>query len=143
MPILNYTTKVAVSNTMAEIQKILVKAGANAVLCEYGTGGEVAAVSFRIDQPAGPIHYRLPADVDGVERALKKDREWRDRPHAERVAWRIVKDWIEAQMAIIQAQMAELPQVFLPYAQTSNGQTVYKRFKENGMALLEGPKHEQ
>lgn len=142
MAILNYTTKVPVSSTMAEIQKILVKAGANAVLSEYGAGGEVYAVSFRIDQSHGPIHYKLPANIDGVERALKKDRAFRDRPHAERVAWRIVKDWIEAQMAIIYAQMAELPQVFLPYAQTSNGQTVYERIKDGGLTLLEGPKRD-
>lgn len=140
MAILNYTTKVPVSSTMAEIQKILVKAGANAVLSEYGPSGEVAAVSFRIDAPGGFMSYRMPADVDGVERALKKDRQWRDRTHAERVAWRIVKDWIEAQMAIIQAQMAELPQVFLPYAQTNNGQTVYERVKSGTLNLLEGPK---
>ena len=138
MPILNYTTKVPVSSTMAEIQKILVKAGANAVLSEYGPDGSVSAVSFRIEDKSGPIHYKLPADIDGVERALKKDKEYRDRAHAERVAWRIVKDWIEAQMAIVQAQMAELPQVFLPYAQTNTGETVYERIKGNGYKLLGG-----
>lgn len=138
MPILNYTTKVPVANTLAEISKILVKAGANAVLSEFDTAGNVTAVSFRIETTHGTIHYRLPADVEGVIRALKKDREFKDSAHANRVAWRIVKDWIEAQMAIIQAQMAELPQVFLPYAQTQNGETVYEKIKSQGLLLLEG-----
>lgn len=140
MPILNYTTKVPVSQTMADIQKTLVKAGANAVLSEYDPAGNVTAVSFRIETVHGIVHYRLPADTEGVVRALKKDREFRDYAHAHRVAWRIVKDWIEAQMALIQAQMAELPQVFLPYAQTNNGETVYERIKQSGLMLLEGPK---
>jgi hypothetical protein len=136
MAILNYTTKVPVSNTMAEIQKILVKAGADAVLSEYGPGGVVASISFRVQTNHGPVHYRLPADIDGVTRTLKADKKYRDDAHSERVAWRIVKDWIEAQMAIIQAQMAELPQVFLPYAKTNTGETVYERVKNEGLKML-------
>lgn len=136
MPILNYTTKVPVDKTMADLQKILTKAGAMAVLTEFDTNGHHEAVSFRIMVDKSPIAYRLPADVEGVIRALKKDKEYRDDAHARRVAWRIVKDWVEAQMAIIQAQMAELPQVFLPYAQTSNGQSFYERIKSSGFNQL-------
>ena len=143
MPILNYTTKVPVENTLKDIERILIKAGANGVLKEY-EGGEVAAVTFRVIQENGgdrqEIFYKLPADIEGVSRALKKDREFRDTPHARRVAWRIVKDWIEAQMAIVQAQMAELPQVFLPYAQTSTGQSVYEKIKETKNLMITGPK---
>lgn len=129
MPILNYTTKVPVDKTMADLQKILTKAGAMAVLTEFDTKGNHEAVSFRIMVEKSPIAYRLPADVEGVIRALKKDKEYRDDAHARRVAWRIVKDWVEA-------QMAELPQVFLPYAQTSNGQSFYERVKHGGFNQL-------
>lgn len=138
MAILNYTTKVPVGRTVAEIHKILVKAGASAIMNGYSPSGQICEIQFRVTtKTMGEVFYTLPADVDGVSSALKKDRVYRDQEHAERVAWRIVKDWVEAQMAIIEAQMAELPQVFLPYAKTSNGQTVYQRISESGLLLLE------
>ena len=40
---------------------------------------------------------------------------------AQKVAWRIIKDWVEAQMAIVEAQMADVAEVFLPYAVTNTG----------------------
>ena len=57
---------------------------------------------------------------------------------AARVAWRILKDWVEAQMAVIDAGMATLPQVFLPYAQTDTGETVYERFESGNLLRLGG-----
>lgn len=140
MPILNYTTKVPVDRTVNEIHKTLAKAGAGAILSEYDGSGQISHISFRVDNSGGPIHFRLPANIDGVSDALKLDKAYRDDAHARRVAWRILKDWIEAQMAIIEAQMADLEQVFLPYAQTSSGETVYDRYIEGGFKLLAPPK---
>lgn len=136
MAILNYTTKIAVDQTVTEIHRILAKAGANAILNEYDTQGNISGVRFRLEIKGQQIFYALPANVNGVTNALKKDREYRDEAHARRVAWRIVKDWIEAQMAIVLAGMAEVPQVFLPYAQTDNGQSVYDRIQTSGLLLL-------
>lgn len=140
MPILNYTTKVPVDETIRKVHQILAKAGANAILNEYDSHGNIAGVKFRLEIKGQQVFYDLPVNINGVSNALKKDREYKDEPHARRVAWRIVKDWIEAQMAIVLAGMAEVPQVFLPYAQTDNGQSVYQRIQSSGMKLLEGPK---
>jgi hypothetical protein len=136
MAILDYTTKISANQTVNEIHQILAKAGANAILNEYDSAGDISAIRFRVPTKQGQIYFQLPANVAGVSNALKKDREYRDEAHAKRVAWRIVKDWIEAQMAIINAQMAELYQVFLPYAQTNNGQTVYERLQTDGLKML-------
>lgn len=61
---------------------------------------------------------------------------------AARVGWRIIKDWIEAQLALVQTQMVTLDQVFLPYARTNTGETVYQRYIGAGMAglAIEAPK---
>mgnify|MGYP001580177393 FL=1 len=53
-----------------------------------------------------------------------------------RVSWRIVKDWVVAQMAIVEAEMVDMAEVFLPYAITKNGTTLYKEIQNNGMKLL-------
>lgn len=140
MAILNYTTKVSVNQTVNEIHKILAKAGANAILNEYSPEGDICLIKFRIKTTGGEMYFVLPANIAGVTEALKRDKVYRDKEHANRVAWRILKDWIDAQMAIINAKMAELPQVFLPYAQTNDGRTLYQRFNEEGLPLLEGPK---
>lgn len=140
MAILNYTTKVSVNQTVNEVHNILVKAGANAILNEYDLQGNISGVKFRLELKGVQIFYVMPINVNGVTNALKKDKKYRDEPHSRRVAWRIVKDWIEAQMAIVYAGMAEVPQVFLPYAQTDNGESVYQRIQSNGLKLLGGQK---
>ena len=59
---------------------------------------------------------------------------------AKRVAWRIVKDWVEAQLAIIETQMVKPEQVFLPYAITQTGETLYETVISNSHLL--GEKYE-
>jgi len=136
MPILNYTTKVPVNRTIGEIQGRLAKYGAKGILCEYDETGEPHQMTFSIDTPHGLVYFRLPANIPGVSKALSDDKCYRDEAHARRVAWRILKDWIEAQLAIIEAGMAELSQVFLPYAQTESGDTVYEVFKHGDLKLI-------
>jgi hypothetical protein len=59
--------------------------------------------------------------------------------HVERVAWRILGDWIAAQAAIIETEMVTLPQVMLPYMRTDDGSTVFERY-ETTRALPVGAK---
>ena len=140
MAILNYTTSISTEKTAAEIQKTLANAKAQAVMSEYDDAGVMCAMSFRIVGPSGFISFRLPANIDGVFRSMQKDRKvprrLKSKEQAARVAWRIVKDWVEAQVAIVEAQMAELPEVFLPYAQNETGQTVYEAIKNNGFKMI-------
>jgi hypothetical protein len=141
MPILNYTTKVPVEQTINDLQKILAKAKASAIMTEYANGLP-SGLSFRVNVNGKDIHFTLPVKVDGVAAALKRDRQYRDEGHARRVAWRIVKDWCDSQMALIDAGQAELAQVFLPYAQAPNGETFYQAIKGKGFLQLTGPKHD-
>lgn len=143
MPILNYTTKIAASKTVAEIQSMLCKAKASAVLTEYDPEGVLSAISFRITKTHGLMSFRLPANVDSVYKVVVKDRgipqRLRTREQAARVAWRIVKDWLEAQLAFIESQQAEFEQVFLPYAQDSSGQTVFEIYQGKKFSQLALP----
>lgn len=54
-----------------------------------------------------------------------------------RIAWRILKDWVEAQMALLDIEMVRFEEIFLPYIETDNGQTIYERLEERQF-LLEG-----
>lgn len=141
MPILNYTTKVPVEKTVWEIQAKLAKAGAQAVLTEYGDDGVLTAVSFRMLCQGVMVSFRLPAQVDRIYVVLQRDPgvqpRYSTREQAARIAWRIIKDWIEAQLALVEAEQAEMAEVFLPYAQNPRtGETLFAELAGNGFAQL-------
>lgn len=137
MPLLNYTTKVNVYTTLGEIQGQLVAHGAKKIVQDYDEDGHIAALSFLIDTPAGPRGIRLPANVDAVHAVLTRQKVKCDRDQAERVAWRIVKDWVEAQMAILESEMVQMDEIFLPYMVDKSGQTLFQAYRNNQL-MLEG-----
>lgn len=140
MPILNYTTKIEASKTIAEIQACLVSHGANAVLSEYDGQGFIVALSFKINIEGQDIGFRLPSDWRPVLQVLEKHpkvpRRLCTQEQALKVAWRIIGEWVRAQMAIVEIRMVKVEQVFLPYAVMRNGKTVYESFAENKNKLL-------
>ena len=135
MPLLNYTTKIDIFTTLGQIQGMLVKNGAKKILQEYDDDGHISAVSFQINTPQGLQAVRLPANVEAVQRVLTKQKVKCDYEQSERVAWRIVKDWVEAQMAILESEMVTLSEIFLPYMTDGNGNTVYSLFASNALML--------
>lgn len=140
MPILNYTTEVPVTTSVNHITKVLVAHGATGILTEYDPNGEINALTFRVPFNGGSQGFRLPANWQGVLTNLNNDPKVENRykrtEQAKRVAWRTLKDWVEAQMALIDVQMAELGEVFLPYMQI-NGRSFYEEAKRNLPKLLE------
>lgn len=137
MPILNYTTSVNVFKTIGEIQAQLVKHGAKKIMQDYDDEGRIAALSFLVETPTGLRGIRLPANVDAVHAVLTRQRVKCDREQAERVAWRIVKDWVEAQMAILESEMVQVDEIFLPYMVNGSGQTLFQAYRNNQL-MLEG-----
>ena len=141
MPILNYTTSIAVEKTVGQIQAMLAEAGAAAIMIEYDAERILSSVSFRIEYNGALVSFRLPAQLDPVYVILQNDcnvpRKLRSREQAARVAWRIIKVWVEAQLAIVEAEQVELVEVFLPFAQNpQTGETVFKQLASNNFALL-------
>lgn len=137
MPLLNYTTKVDVYTTMGEIQRQLVKHGAKKIVQDYDDHNRVTALTFLIDTPAGMHGIRLPANVDKVYTVLHRQKVNCDREQAERVAWRIVKDWVEAQMAILESEMVQIDEIFLPYMVNNDGQTLFEAYRHNQLMIKE------
>jgi hypothetical protein len=132
MPIANYTSTVAPTKSVNEITDMLIKAGARGIATEYDDGRHITALTFALIFDGDPYHYTLPVNVPKVIATLKAqkvDRRYTSFEHAERVAWRILRDWVRAQMAIIQTEMVTTPQVFLPYMRTPTGGTVYDNWE--------------
>lgn len=140
MALLNYTTQIAAMKTVAEVQAHLARAGATGVATEYDDGRPIA-VMFRAPTPFGPREFALPVHREKVLAVLKRQKvapKFQTLEQAERVAWRIVKDWVEAQLAIIQTEMVTIDQVMLPYMRTDDGSTVFQRYQQNQLLLEAG-----
>lgn len=147
MGLLNYTTTIAAAKTISQIHGTLAKCGANKILSEYKEGG-IEALAFMVEGPTGTLAFRLPANVKAVQRILVKqyqegriprEKRYTSYEQAVKVAWRILKDWVEAQLAIIEAEMATVDEVFLPYLLDGEGKkTLYQSMLERGFMLPEG-----
>lgn len=115
-------------------------------MTEYDEEQVLCAVSFRMMCSGVMVSFRLPVQIDRIYVLLQRDskvpRKLKTRTQAARVAWRIVKDWIEAQLAIVEAQQAEMVEVFLPYAQNPNsGKTLFEQLSSDQFRLLECKPH--
>lgn len=135
MAILNYTTTVGVHKTLGEIQQNLVDHGARKLMFDYDGQGHITSLIFSIATPDGEGGVKLPANVAAIYEVLKQQKKAGkiktnlDYAQAERVAWRILKDWVEAQMAILETQMVQFEEVFLPYMLNNKGQTFFEAYQ--------------
>jgi len=138
----NYTTDVPADRSIGEIEKLLSLFGATAIMKEFSLEGRIDILCFRLEKQT----FKLPANVKGVNATLfegKKDygREALIKSREEkayRVAWRIIKDWIHAQLSLIASGQAHPHEIFLPYM-FDGKQTLYQAYME-GKLLPQGRK---
>lgn len=144
MGLLNYTTTIDAEQTISEIQKMLSRHSVSAMMTEYD-GPQVAAVSFRIMVDGKPMGFKLPCNWRAVREIFRQEYrtsgsvKHKDKSldnQAVRTAWRIVRVWIEAQLAMVDVNMVTVPQVFLPYTIMRDGRTLAEHVETNPGFLL-------
>lgn len=135
MAIKNYTTTIDVYKSLGEIQGVLASHGARKIMVDYDGAGQPIGVTFGIETPEGPREFLLPANVDGVRAVFARQKVRAQDGQAERTAWRNVRDWVMAQMAIIEAGQVEMEEVFFPYLTDGRGRTVYQLYQGGQLAL--------
>lgn len=138
MAIKNYTTSVDVYKSLGEIQGALASHGARKIMVDYDGAGQPVGLLFGIETPEGPRGFCLPANVEGVRAVFDRQKVKAQPGQAERTAWRNVRDWIMAQMAIIEAGQVQLDEVFLPYLTDGRGRTLYQLYQGGQLALGSG-----
>lgn len=143
MAILNYTTSIDAFKTVSEIEFILVKHGAKSIVKDF-VGEHITSLSFLVDTGETLLPIRLPAKTEECFKVLQEQKKNSPKSNikatpeqAERVAWRILKTWVEAQMALLDIKMAETAEVFMPYIVDQDGKTLYEKLEERKF-LLEG-----
>lgn len=138
MAIKNYTTSIDVHKSLGEIQGALASHGARKIMVDYDGAGHPIGLTFAIETQAGNRGFILPANVEGVRAVFAKQKVKDTAGQAERTAWRNVRDWVMAQMAIIEAGQVDMEEVFLPYLTDGRGQTLYQLYQGGQLALGSG-----
>ena len=140
-PILNYTTTVSAQKTVGEIMGILVGHGAKSVLMNYDADHQIESLSFEVSTPHGNIGIRLPVNPESVRRLLEKQKvaaRYRTKERSLMIAWRIIKTWVSAQMALLETEMVRMEEIFLPYITDGSGRTLFKVMVERNFLLPRG-----
>lgn len=145
---LNYSTTIPAAQTVGECQSILAAAGAASVAVHY-ENGQPSGLSFTLKTPHGTRAFTLPVDLEAMRRVLakaendgmfaaskKKAGAFSNREHAARVAWRVAKDWLEACLALIAAQMTTIDTVMLPFLHVDGNKTLWEAYREREQAAI-------
>lgn len=144
----NYTSTVPASRSVAYIESKLVANGAQKILKQYSPAGSLTGICFTLPVEGNDILFSLPARIENCERVLEARLSSRAQPatrkkvpeQAERTAWKILSDWVEAQMAMIELAQVEPMEVFLPYVYDPiKEQTFFETVKEKKFKMLPGP----
>lgn len=142
MALKNYTS--AGHGTFEKIQKVLASHGANKIMYDYGPDGQLTAITFGLDINGQQMGFRLPALTENVVQIMyggtdrwgrQKKITQAQRDQAYKTAWANIRDWIDAQMALIDTRQVKLEQVFLPYLIVRGNQTLFEQLESRQFAL--------
>ena len=144
-PIYMETTEIPPERSAAEVSSVLVQAGATSVSVRYADG-KLCGMSWTMPVGIQELLFAMPARIEPVYKLLKSRRsgyidkqlDARIRAQAERVAWRQLLRWVQAQLAMIDTGMVKRGEVFMPYIQQPDGSTFYEFFESKQLSLPAG-----
>lgn len=143
----NYTSTVAASRSVSHIEDMLVRHGATDIYKKYTPEKKLEAISFMLCVQGRKVPFKVPARVDNVEKVLrgmvrkpKPGTMQKITQQAERTAWRLVSDWVDVQMSLIELGQVHIMEVFLPYVyDVSKDQTFYEKLVVSNFKALQIP----
>ena len=138
------TTEVPASKSANEITTLLVQAGARQISTEYGNDGKIVGLRFVLVIYGKPWPFDIPARtnliykklIDNRVYAVSSSKEREIREDAERIGWRQLFRWVQAQLAMIETGMVAAHEVFMPYALDRGGRTMFQVFDEDMQRAL-------
>lgn len=142
MRFFNYATQVDAFKTVQEIEYLLMRHRALSIQKEY-QNGRIIGLTFHVDNGNLIFPIRMPVKLEACYRMLRKEKNANpNKPilvsmeQAERVAWSMLKDWVEAQMALLDLGMVKLEEIFMPYIVDRTGETLWERMERQQLSLI-------
>jgi hypothetical protein len=147
----NYTSEVSAIKSINHIEKRLVDNKARNIMKIYSDAGSLTGVAFIVNVNGVDMPFKLPARVENVEKVLMKQysRPRKDTARivmdqAVRTAWKILADWVDIQMSLVELDQAEIVEVFMPYLYNHKKETTFfDQWKKNGFTMLEDRREEK
>lgn len=143
----NFSTSIPAEKTIAEIEVMLAKHKAKKIMKEFDDKGLVTRLSFTIDTENGEMPVKLPMNKAGLMDVFKFQvhqkklprkfwgSEWSEE-QAMRVGWRIIKDWLDAQLSLLDIEMVKISEIFLPYIYNAKlGKTMFELLEKSGFNM--------
>lgn len=126
--------------TFDNIQKILIKHNAKSINFEYKEG-KVSGIIFVLEIKDKDYGFRLPARVENVKQIFDKNGLRYDPDQPYRTAWANIRDWIDAQLALVDTEQAKIEEVFMPYMVVDgNSQSLFEYYSNEGFKQLPEPR---
>jgi hypothetical protein len=142
---LNYTTIVAADKTAHECMVILGKYGAKRAGLAYGKDRIPMGITFVLGTRWGERGYEIALNFDGTRLALERaykarkiERRYTEYAHAQKVAWRVLKMWLESNLAMIEAGLAEPEKALFPYMLLAPEHTLFDEYDQQQPSITAG-----
>ena len=142
----NHTTSITIEKTIGEIEIILSKHGITHIFKMYNDKGTPIALAFKAIVRDRELSFKLPMEEEKILQVFKNqvragklaNKYSTDIDQARRTGWRIIKNWIESQLALIEINLVTIDQIFLPYVyDQSRDKTMYELIQDDNYKLLE------
>jgi|SRR5579863_58222 len=133
-PIFMGSTKIDPQKTASEIMAVLVASGARQISSDYDSTGRISGLRFVIETQGQSLAFALPVRAEALMKRLRNDRA-----QAERVAWRQLLRWVQAQLAMIEVGMVRAEEVYIPYMLESSGKTLYETMWASRFKAIAAP----
>lgn len=140
------TTEVPPTKSAQELEECLVSAGARQIQRSYNEG-KLTGLEWVFIVEGNPVRFVMPVRTKKILQILRQKTRNSPKPgvlesKAEKIAWRQLFRWTQAQCAMIETGMAEPSEPFVSYAMDQNGQTLFQAFKSQ-QKLLAAPERPQ
>lgn len=133
------TTKISVFDTCAEIEMLLAKHGATAVMKKF-SNGYIEGLQFVYPFEGRDVPIKIPFKWRGVARLAEQGetgyKATAEEEQARRVAARLELRWIQSMFARMDVGLAEFIEIFLPYIMVDDENTFYTQLADKGFAGL-------
>lgn len=119
------------------IEKMLIKHGARQIAYTYEDGLKTG-ILFTIQGKNSLLPIKMPVRIKNIEQVFKKDGVKYKTEQPYKTGWKNVHDWIAAQLALLETEMVQMEEIFLPYILMNKDVTAFDYFSKNNYQLPGG-----